>query len=104
METCGYEFYFVLETYSVTREIIKMQYRRDVGFIFCQASSPCSPFELFSPRLPAILNFPPLALGLDAGSRVRPSVSRSNSCAVFFLKISSVYLWWLMMIKSVELD
>ena len=60
-----------------------MQYRRDVGvFIFCQTSCRCSHFQLFPPRLPAILNFSPLALGLDTGSRVGLSVCRSNSRSV----------------------
>lgn len=51
-------------------------------FIFCQASCRCMHFQLFPPRLPTILSFSPLALGLDAGGRVGLSVCRSNSRAV----------------------
>jgi hypothetical protein len=104
METCGYEFYFVLESYSVTREIIKMQYRRDVGFHFLPGFlSVFALSAIFSP-LTGYTEISSVGPRARCWESCRPAVGRSNSCAVFFLKISSVYLWWLMMIKSVELD
>jgi hypothetical protein len=80
METCDYEFYCVFETEGGTRDATQTRW----DFIFCQTSCRCSHFQLFPPRLPAILNFSPLALGLGAGSRVGLSVCRSNSRIVVF--------------------
>lgn len=79
METCGNEFCCVFETEGGSRDSIQT---RCWVFILYQSSCRCMHFQLFPPRLPTVIIFSSLALGLDTWSRVGLSVCRSNSRAV----------------------